>query len=68
MAVLVPPSERIPGVTYALTNQEIELPVIDVTQPSFAIDQSESALHSLRERIIARSMTFRNSRTLPGHE
>jgi hypothetical protein len=30
-----------PGVYYALTNDGIELPIVDVTHPAFALDVSD---------------------------
>jgi hypothetical protein len=49
MPIPIPPSERVPGVSYALTPHGTELPVIDVTHPSFALDQSEAAIRSMRD-------------------
>lgn len=51
MPVLIPEKERIPGVCYALTQQGIELPVIDITHPSFAVDHSAVAIEALRARV-----------------
>lgn len=65
MPVLIPEKERIPGVAYALTRQQIELPVIDVTHPTFAVDHSEAAIHSLRSRVADETMQWsRNPRWL----
>jgi len=46
----IPESERVAGVCYALTRDGTELPVIDVTHPSFAVDTSAAAVVVLRER------------------
>jgi hypothetical protein len=59
MPVLVPKHERIPGVFYALTQHGVELPVIDVTHPSFAIDHNEATIRALRERSAAEALNFR---------
>ena len=50
MATCIPASERIGGVYYATTRNGIKLPVIDVTHPSFAMDSSDAAVRTLRER------------------
>jgi len=49
MAILIPPMERVSGVCYAQTSQGVELPVVDVTHPSFALDASPAALAAVRE-------------------
>jgi hypothetical protein len=41
-----------PGVCYAVSGEGIELPVIDVTHPAFALDPSESELAALRTRYL----------------
>ena len=65
MPVLIPEKERIPGVSYALTQQGIELPVIDVTHPSFAVDSSTAALEALRARVAVETLRWsRNPRWL----
>jgi hypothetical protein len=61
MPLLIPAKERIPGVSYAMTQQGVELPVIDVTHPSFAVDSSAAALDALRASVTAE--TLRWSRT-----
>lgn len=42
--IRVPERDRRPGVFYAVSDDGIELPVIDVTHPSFAIDDSAAVL------------------------
>jgi len=65
MAVLIPEKERIEGVSYALTQQGIELPVIDVTHPSFSIAQSATAIEALRARASVETLQWnRNPRWL----
>jgi hypothetical protein len=58
MPVLIPVKERIPGVSYALTQQGIELPVIDVTHPSFAVDTSPAAIEALRAGVSAETLQW----------
>jgi hypothetical protein len=50
MAILIPQNERVSGVCYAQTSQGVELPVVDVTHPSFALDASPAAMAGVRER------------------
>lgn len=40
--------QRRPGVSYALTGQNLEIPVIDVSHPAFAIADDPQAVESLR--------------------
>ena len=47
-----------PGVSYAMTQHGIELPVIDITHPSFAVDISDAALHALRERASTETLNW----------
>lgn len=58
MPVLIPEKERIPGVSYARTQRGIELPVIDVTHPSFAVDASGAAIEALRARVSAETLSW----------
>jgi len=65
MSVLIPENERIKGVSYAMTQQGVELPVIDVTHPSFALDHSFDAIQTLRVRAAAEALQWsRNPRWL----
>jgi len=65
MPVFIPEKERIPGVRYAMTQQGVELPVIDVTHPSFAVDDSEAVIRDLREHASAETLQWsRNPRWL----
>ncbi len=65
MPILIPANERISGVSYALTQQGIELPVIDVTHPTFAVDHSAAAIEALRGRVAAETLQWnRNPRWL----
>jgi hypothetical protein len=43
----VPELQKRPGVCYAVTDDGIELPVVDVTHPAFAFDASEPALKAV---------------------
>jgi hypothetical protein len=58
MAVLIPEKERMSGVSYAMTQQGVELPVIDITHPSFAVDVSAAALGDLRKRASAETLQW----------
>ena len=40
MSPRIPERNKKPGLCYALTDDGVELPVIDVTHPSFALDLS----------------------------
>jgi hypothetical protein len=53
MAVLITEKERVPGVCYAQTSQGVELPVVDVSHPSFALDTRPEALAAVRTRAAA---------------
>ena len=44
MAIRIPEAHKRPGVCYAVTDDGIELPVVDVTHPAFAFDAGEPAL------------------------
>jgi hypothetical protein len=51
-AVRIPERNKKPGVSYAVTNDGVELPVIDVTHPEFALDLTERELAARREKFI----------------
>jgi hypothetical protein len=44
MAARIPEHDKKPGVSYAVTDDGIELPVVDVSHPAFAFDVGEPAL------------------------
>ena len=50
----IPEKNKRPGVHYAVTNDGVELPVIDVTLPSFAVDSSGPGFAALRDDFIRR--------------
>ncbi|HEY1765900.1 MAG TPA: hypothetical protein VGF85_13330 [Opitutaceae bacterium] len=52
--VRIPEKKKRPGVFYAVTNDGIELPVIDVTLPSFAVDPASPAFAALRREFVER--------------
>src|SRR5262245_30816457 len=52
-----------PGVCYQLSGEGIELPVIDVTHPAFALEPSDAELAELRLRYLR---TARLRARLPG--
>jgi hypothetical protein len=47
-----------PGVSYALTKDGIELPVVDVTHPSFAINLSDSEQQALVQKFLRDPIPF----------
>ena len=47
MVARIPEQHKQPGVCYAVTDDGLELPVIDITHPAFACDVSEAALSAL---------------------
>jgi hypothetical protein len=49
-AVRIPERNKKAGICYAVTNDGIELPVIDVTHPAFALDLSAEDLAARREK------------------
>ncbi len=51
---------RRPGVSYARTAQNLEIPVIDVSHPAFAVADDARAVESLRQTSLV--MTRRNAR------
>jgi hypothetical protein len=46
----IPETNKKPGVSYAFTNDGVELPFIDVTHPEFRVDLSPAAFTALRAR------------------
>ncbi len=62
MTVRVPENNKKPGVCYAVTDDGLELPVIDITHPAFATELDEAGLagvvdRSLRVLEAAKKMT-----------
>jgi hypothetical protein len=54
MQIVTPEKNKKPGVRYAVTDDGIELPVVDVTQPAFAIDISHGELDQMLDEHIRR--------------
>lgn len=54
MQIVTPEKNKKPGVRYAVTDDGIELPVVDVTQPAFAIDISQGELDKMLEEHVRR--------------
>jgi hypothetical protein len=48
----VPEKNKKPGVCYAVTDDGLELPVIDITHQTFAFKMSESELNTIAEKNI----------------
>src|SRR5581483_5609557 len=51
---------KVPGVHYAVTSEGVELPVIDVTHPSFAVDVSPAEQRELVEKFMAQELPLAN--------
>ncbi len=54
MQIVTPEKNKKPGVHYAVSDEGIELPVVDVTQPAFAIDMSQAELDKMLEEHVRR--------------
>jgi hypothetical protein len=52
MTGIVPEAHKKPGVSYAFTDDGLELPVIDVTHPAFAIAPTEAELAALTDAFL----------------
>ena len=52
MKILVPEPNKKPGVSYAVTDDGLELPVIDVTHPAFAVSMTDGELAALTASFI----------------
>jgi hypothetical protein len=53
VAARIPEKNKRPGVRYALTHDGVELPVIDVTHPQFAITLTAEEVAARKDRFIA---------------
>ncbi|MCC6904946.1 MAG: hypothetical protein IT326_03825 [Anaerolineae bacterium] len=53
MAATIPELNRKPGVCYALTDDGLELPVIDITHPAFAFEISDTETGALIDAFVA---------------
>ncbi len=49
--IKIPEKNKQPGVCYAVSNDGIELPVIDVTHPAFVVDATDEELATLSETL-----------------
>jgi hypothetical protein len=49
MPIRVPERRKLPGVCYAVTDDGLELPVVDVTHPAFAVGCGDAELGALAE-------------------
>jgi hypothetical protein len=52
MQTLIPESNKKPGVSYAVTDDGIELPVIDITHATFSVSPSEAELAALTDAFL----------------
>jgi hypothetical protein len=62
MHARIPEPNKIPGVRYAVTDDGLELPVIDVTHPAFACDPSPAELDAVAEATLR---GWRRGRRIP---
>jgi hypothetical protein len=53
MTILIPENDKKPGVCYAVTDDGIEVPVIDVTHPAFRVQLTEQEIAAEVARAIA---------------
>jgi len=63
MAPAILEANKKPGVCYALTDDGLELPVIDVTHPAFLVKATEEELSRLLEQSVSSTRAFRK---MPG--
>src|SRR5512146_1444398 len=63
MEIRVPEPNKKPGVHYAATDEGVELPVIDVTHPAFALEPSEADLARLTDESLRSARSWRR---MPG--
>ena len=52
MSIRIPEKHKKPGVCYAVADDGLEIPVVDITHPAFAVDLRPSALAELTERYL----------------
>jgi hypothetical protein len=52
MDVKIPEVNKVAGVCYAVTNDGLELPVVDITHPAFAFDTSEGEVNTRIEQFL----------------
>ena len=62
MQTLTPESNKKPGVSYAVTDDGLELPVIDITHPAFAVSPTDAELAALTDEFLQQ---FERQRNLP---
>ena len=53
-----PELHKKPGVYYALTTEGLELPIVDVTHPAFAVSPTDAEQTALVAAFMAREMPF----------
>jgi hypothetical protein len=58
MTVKLPEANKKDGVCYAVTRDGIELPVVDVTHPAFALDVSDSKQRALVQEFMNQGIPF----------
>lgn len=57
----IPEKNKRPGVLYAFTNDGIELPVIDVTNPAFALDLGPGEIETLQQKFMIEQQRAENT-------
>jgi hypothetical protein len=62
MNATVPEAHKKPGVSYAVTDDGLEVPVIDITHPTFAVSPSEAELAPLTDAFL---QMIERQRTMP---
>ncbi len=64
LQVLIPETNKLPGVHYAFTNGGLELAILDITHPTFRVDAGAEALarawsdQQTRTRLLGRLFNF----------
>ena len=58
MTSRLPEQHKVPGVYYADTNDGIELPIVDITHPAFAVSISDGELRSRIQQFLAQGPPY----------
>jgi hypothetical protein len=62
MTIRIPENNKKPGICYAITDDGIELPVIDITHPAFAFEMNDAELNTLIDQFV---LSLQRMATLP---
>jgi hypothetical protein len=60
MEIRVPETNKTPGVSYAVTDDGLELPVIDVTHPAFTVALTDAELADMTEKFLGQMAAMRS--------